>query len=86
MDDKVLVRLIVPEIDAVYDVYLPIMKKIGNIIGLLNKAVNELSFGNFPISSTNKLYNARCNQKYSSDILLYNTDIRNGTHLILISG
>lgn len=27
MDDKVLVKLIVPEIDSVYDVYLPISKK-----------------------------------------------------------
>lgn len=47
MDDKVLVKLIVPEIDSVYDVYLPISKKMGNIVILLNKAVNELSFGSF---------------------------------------
>ena len=59
MDDKVLVKLIVPEIDAIYDVYLPISKKIGNIIILLNKAVNDLSNNSFPISLTNKLYNAK---------------------------
>ena len=85
MDDKVLVKLIVPEIDAIYDVYLPISKKMGNIIILLNKAVNDLSNNSFPISLTNKLYNAKSNQKYESDVLLYNTDIRNGTQLILIS-
>ena len=85
MDDKVLVRLIVPEINMTYDVYLPITKKIGNIIILLNKAVNELSLGSFPLSNTNKLYNARSNEKYPSDVLLYNTNIRNGTHLILVS-
>lgn len=85
MDDKVLVRLIVPEINMTYDVYLPITKKMGNIIILLNKAVNELSLGSFPLSNTNKLYNARSNEKYPSDVLLYNTNIRNGTHLILVS-
>ncbi len=85
MDDKVLVRLAVPEIDAVYDVYLPIMKKVGNIIGLLNKAINDMSFGNFPISNTIRLYNERSNEIYPSDILIYNTNIRNGTHLVLVS-
>ena len=85
MDDKVLVKLIVPEIDSVYDVYLPISKKMGNIVILLNKAVNELSFGSFPLSLTNKLYNAKKDKKYEANILLYNTDIRNGTRLILVS-
>lgn len=85
MDDKVLVNLIVPEIDTSYDIYLPITKKIGNIVILLNRAINELSMGVYPISSTNKLYNATNNTQYSPDVLLYNSDIRNGTHLILVS-
>lgn len=85
MDDKVLVKLIVPEIDTSYDVYLPINKKMGNIIILLNRAVNELSFGSFPLSVNNKLYNVETNLKYQADVLLYNTDIRNGTRLVLIS-
>ena len=32
INNKVFVQLIVPEIDQSYDVYLPINKKIGNII------------------------------------------------------
>ena len=85
MNDNVLVKLIVPEIDASYDIYLPITKKIGNIIILLNRAINELSMGSYPVSNTNKLYNATNNEKYSPDVLLYNSDIRNGTYLILVS-
>ena len=54
MDDKVLIKLIVPEIDTSYDIYLPITKKIGNIVILLNRAINELSMGVYPISNTNK--------------------------------
>lgn len=85
MDDKVLIKLIVPEIDTSYDIYLPITKKIGNIVILLNRAINELSMGVYPISNTNKLYNATNNTQYPPDVLLYNSDIRNGTHLILVS-
>ena len=85
MDNKVLVNLFVPEIGNRYDVYLPINKKIGNIVILLNKAINEITNGNYKIDANNLLYNVETKQLYNSDILLANTDIRNGTKLLLIS-
>lgn len=85
MKNKVLVDLIVPEIDEEYSVYLPINKKIGNIIILLNKAISELTNGDFGLSSTNSLYNKDTCEQYSFDTLLFNTNIRNGTRLILLS-
>ena len=79
MDDKVLIKLIVPEIDTSYDIYLPITKKIGNIVILLNRAINELSMGVYPISNTNKLYNATNNESlffinYGDEIRLYSLE------------
>ena len=85
MDNKVLVSLFVPEIGKNYDIYLPVNKKIGNIIILLNKAINELSNGNYKLDSNNLLYNVETKQIYNPDILLANTNIRNGTKLLLIS-
>ena len=85
MKNKVLVDLIVPEIDEEYSVYLPINKKIGNVIILLNKAISELTNGDFELSSTNSLYNKDTCEQYSFDTLLFNTNIRNGTRLILLS-
>lgn len=85
INNKVLVKLIVPEIDKTYDIYLPINKKIGNIIELLNKSIHELSSGEINISNSNKLYNMKTLECYTSDILLANTNIRNGTYLVLIS-
>lgn len=85
MDNKVLISLIVPEIEQSYDIFLPINRKIGNIIVLLNKAINELSDGIFPISQYLCLYNADTMEEYSSDALVANTSIRNGTKLIMIA-
>ncbi len=85
MDNKVLVSLFVPEIGNTFDVYLPVSKKIGNIIILLNKAINELSNGNYRLDANNLLYNVETKQVYNADLLLANTDIRNGTKLLLIS-
>ena len=85
MNNKVFVKLIVPEIDKTYDVYLPINKKIGNICNLLNKAIAEITLEELPISSNNILYNSITKERYSPDILLANTSIRNGSILVLLS-
>ena len=85
MKNKVLVNLSIPEIDKKYDLWLPINKKIGNIINLLNKSISELTDGEFPISNCNKLYNINTKEQYLPDILLANTNIRNGTELLLIT-
>ncbi len=85
MNNKVIVKLVVPEINTSYNVLLPINKKIGTIVGLLNKAINELSQKSFPINNTNKLYNAESLELYDNNKLLYNTDIRNGTRLVILS-
>ena len=55
--NKVLVELIVPEIEVAYDVYLPINKRIGNIICLLNKSIAEMTNGAYVGSNKNALYN-----------------------------
>lgn len=83
--NKVFVKLEVPEIDKTFDVYLPVNKKIGNIINLLNQAVNEITNGEYAPSQDNILYNKTTKERYSPDILLLNTTIRNGTVLILVS-
>lgn len=85
MNNKVLVELTVPEIEKTFTVYLPVNKKIGNIIILLNKAIHELSNGEILLSNSNILYNGETGELYQSDILLINTNIRNGTRLILLT-
>ena len=85
MKNKVLVSLFIPEIDKKYDIYLPINKKVGNIINLLNKTINELTIGEYQLSNCNVLYNVVTKEKYQSDILLANTNIRNGSQLVLLS-
>jgi hypothetical protein len=82
MENKVLVKLLVPEIDEEYDIFLPVNKKIGNIINLLIKAVNELSNNIFQGNNLTELCNANTGEIYEIDVLLKNTDIRNNTKLV----
>ena len=83
MDNKVLVKLTIPEIETSYNVYLPISKRIGNIIILLIKAINESGL-NYPEDINKALYNRETGEKYGANKILYETDIRNGTEIILL--
>ncbi len=85
MNNKVLVNLKVPEIDKSFDLFLPVNKKIGNIILLINKTLSELTEGKYKINSLYALFNLYTKELYTSDQLLLNTNIRNGTKLLLLS-
>ncbi len=82
--NKVLVRLTVPDLDESYDVFIPINRKIGNVIELLNKSLNEMTKGIYVGNSSQSLYNKYTSMRYNNNLLVIETDIRNGTHVILI--
>ena len=84
MKNKVLVELIVPDLDEKYDIYIPINRKVGNIIVLLNKALKELSKGVYINSSAISIYNRITGEQYKMDVLVRETDIRNGASLVII--
>lgn len=84
MKNKILVELIVPEIEERFDIYLPINKKIGSIINLLQKSVVELSDGDYVPTNNTILYNGETGDNYDINKIVKETDIRNGTKLVLM--
>lgn len=84
MKNKILVELIVPVLEEKYDVYVPINKKIGNIIIILSKIVNELSGGYFEENEQRAIYDGDTGERYAMDSLVRNTPIRNGSRIILM--
>lgn len=84
MKNKVLIQLMVPDIEKTFDIYLPINKRIGNIINLLNQAITEITKGTYQGTKKTGLYNSRTGEKYSVDALVRNTNIRNGVKLVLL--
>lgn len=84
MNNKILVELIVPVLEQSYDVYLPINRKIGNIVIQLSKMVYDVSGGYFVANEKNSLYSGDTGDKYPVDVLVINTDMRNGSKIILM--
>ena len=84
MKNKVLIELIVPGLDNSYDIYIPINKKVGSIINLLQKAIFELSDGIYVPTSNTFIYNSDNGEKYDINIIIKDTDIRNGSKIVLM--
>ncbi len=84
MEYKVLIKLFLPEIEQSFDMYVPVNKSIGQVMTLLNKAVNSESANIYPIKNNIRLINKRTFQVYEQTALVRDTDIKNGTELILI--
>lgn len=84
MKNKLLIELVVPDIDEKFDLFIPINKKIGNVIVLINRSIHELTNGAYVGSKKTALYNKATGKKYGVNDLVRNTDIRHGSTLILI--
>ena len=82
--NKIIIKLFVPKIDREYDVFIPTNKRISSVIALLVKAINELSNGSFSPSQMPMLYNKITAQSYDINLTIKESDIRNGSELILI--
>ena len=84
MKYKVLVEVYVPELDVSYDLFIPSNKKVGNVVLLLVKAINELSEGAYPVSVNHALMNSDTCMIYDLDLNMKDAAILNGTKLILV--
>lgn len=84
MQNKVLVSIEVPEIDLSFDVFIPVNELIWKITKLIVKSVSDLSGINLDPQNPYILINKINDKIYQNNDLVINTDIRNGTELILL--
>lgn len=84
MKNKLLIELVVPELDETFDIYIPINRKIGNVIGLLNKSLFEFTNGSFQGNEKTMLYDRETGEMYHVNILVRETNIKNGSRVVLL--
>ncbi len=82
--NKVLVNIYVPLIEQEYNLFIPVNRKIGLVKKIIGHSIVELSDGNYQIEGYFNLYNKTTNRVYDDDTYVINTDIRNGSKLILL--
>jgi len=84
MKNKVLIELIVPSIDEKYDIFIPINLKVGEILNLINKSLKDINYGLYKPDVVRKLYDCSNGETFNLNDLVINTDIRNGSKLVLV--
>lgn len=82
--NKVLVRVFFPRINEWYEIWIPLNQKISSIIAQLLKGINELNNEDYKLNDLPVLYNRATGEYYDFNIIVENTNIRNGTELILM--
>ena len=86
MKNKVLILLNVPSLANQYDLYIPVNERMDKIIHLLLMGLKDLTEYNFLVDSKNYvLINSVTGKVYGNNDIVRDTDIRNGSKVILIS-
>ena len=82
--DKILVKVYVPMIEKIYDVWIPSHKRIYNVIYLLIKVVNELNDGIYRPSKMPMLYDKVTAEVYNNNLSVKESTLRSGTEVVLL--
>ena len=84
MSDKVLVILYVPVLEKEYNCFIPINKKVQNVINLISRALFDMNDNNFDLLHNHSLYIRDTGKEINKNIRVKDTSIRNATELIII--
>lgn len=85
MNNKVLIKLIVPELDTTYDIFIPVNELVWKIKKLIVKCIYDLTEGSLPLDKPYLLINKDTSYIYKNNELIRTNDIRNATELVLFS-
>ncbi len=83
MKNKMLVIVYVPLIEKEFDVYIPIVKKVGTVKNLIIKIVEEVSEGTFVDDGCKRLYDKLTGELCDEQQFVKFSNIRNGSKLVL---
>lgn len=85
MKNKILIKLILPEINETFDVFIPANEMIWKIKKMIIKCVNDINNINLEENREYTLIKKENSRIYKNNEIVADTDIRNASELILIS-
>jgi len=85
MNNKVLVKIYAPEFSKIFDAYIPVNYLIWKINKMIAKCIGDLCDFNIDLRKEFLLINKVTNEIYKNNEIVRNTNIRNGTELLIIT-
>ena len=84
--DKVLIRLEIPELNKIYYIYISSNELVWKTNKLILKVISELNDNLVNPNDNYILLNKNSNTIYNNNIFIKDTDIINGSELVLLRG
>lgn len=85
MKNKVLIKLDAFALDSTYDVFIPVNEVMWKVKAMLVKCVCDIEHLPFNPQDNYLLINKKDGKVYDNNITVIDTDIRNGSELLLIA-
>ena len=85
MNNKVLIKLVIPEIDESFDIFIPINEILWKVKKMIVKSAGDLILKSLDTNKNYILINKNTLEIYPNNIQIAKTDIENGTEIILLS-
>ena len=82
--NKILIELEIPLVEKKYDVFIPINKKIGTIKSLIEASLIELTDNAYSPREDSNFYSKDTGLIYDVNETVRNTDLKNGSRILLI--
>lgn len=79
-ENKVLVNLYILSLGMNFEIYIPVNEKVGNI----SKLINSTMFDSIDMEKNFTILNVEDGTCYKKNDLVRNTNIKNGTKLLLV--
>ena len=83
-NNKILLEVYIPLIQEEYDIFVPINKSIGTIKNIIEKGIMDLSTSGYQAKEDTNLYSKDTGEIYDVNQKLIDTDLKNGSRIILI--
>ncbi len=85
MNDKIIIKVIFPSLNKVYDVKIPVNELVWRVNKLIAKAIYDMNGIKFEISNTNFIMvNKSSGEIYNNNDIIIDTNIRTGTEIVFI--
>ncbi len=82
--NKILIELEIPIIEKKYDLFIPVNKRIGTIKRLIEDALVELTDSAYIIKEDTNIYSKDTGEIYDVNKNVRDTDLKNGSRIILL--
>lgn len=85
MTNKIIVKVIIPNIDNDFDIVIPVNEQLWRVEKLIMKCIYDLlGVAYNPKTESYKILNKITGYEYDKNEIIIDTDIRNGTELLFV--